>query len=125
MLAMKSATATRSTTNVARPLAAEDVRRGDYVSVLSEIFELPSFLWTSDAQLLPPDQLVRIECRGSEGGLPLKVKAICLPYIFVKKPCGGHKTLDVRQHRLVRLCPEYARLVCGVLRKKSVVVPSF
>ena len=96
---------------VSRTLAPEDLESGDFVAVLQEIVECPSFLWNCDGQLLPPDKPVRLVCRGSEGGTPLKVKAICLPFVFVKRPCGQHRILDVRQHRLVRLSAEYARVV--------------
>jgi hypothetical protein len=39
----------------------------------------------------------------------LKVKAICLPYVLVETPKGRHKTLDLRQCRLVRLGDGYAK----------------
>jgi hypothetical protein len=100
---------TASETQSARSLAAEDLKRGDYVAILHEVVEWPSFFWDCDVQLLPPDQPVRIVCRGSEEGTPLKGKAICLPFVFVKKPCGQHRTLDIRQHKLVRLGEDYAR----------------
>src|SRR5687768_4489623 len=108
---MKSEATTSCDTYVSRSLAAEDLRCGDFVAILHEVVEWPSFFWHCDAQLLPPDQPVRLVCRNAEGGTPLKVKAICLPFVFVKKPCGEHQTLDVRQQRLVRLSDEYARAV--------------
>jgi hypothetical protein len=98
-------------THVSRLLAAEDLRRGDFASILHEVVEYPSFWLGCDAQLYPPNELVRMQCRSSESGVPLKVKAICLPFVFVKKPCGEHRTLDVRQHRLARLSADYARPV--------------
>jgi hypothetical protein len=116
---MKAETVTIGETHVARLLAGEELRCGDYVSVLYEICELPSYLWCGDPQLMPPGELVRIQCRSSEGGLPLKVKAICLPFVFVKKPCGQHRTLDVRQHRLVRLNEQYARKVWKTMREQT------
>jgi hypothetical protein len=102
---------------VARSLASEDLRCGDFVAILHEIVEWPSFFWSCDSHVLPPDEPVRMVARSSEGGTPLKVKAICLPFVFVKKPCGQHRTLDVRQHRLVRLTAEYAQPVWKTLSK--------
>ena len=102
---------------VARSLAAEDLRQGDYVGILHETMEVPSFHWTCDGQLLPPDELVRIVYQPTEGGTPLKVKAICLPFVFIKKPTGEHQTLDVWRHQLVRLSRSYARLVWKSLGK--------
>jgi hypothetical protein len=114
---MKTPHPTRDETLVARTLAAEDLRRGDFVSILHEILEYPSFYWSCDAQLWPPDELVRLTCPSSDGGTPLKVKAICLPFVFVKQPNGQHRALDVRRHRLVRLVRDYARPVWKALRQ--------
>lgn len=108
-----------SETSLCRSLAGEDLRCGDFVAILHEIVEWPSFFWTCDPQLLPPDELVRLTCRSSDGGTPLKVKAISPPFVFVKKPCGQHLTLDVRQHRLARLSPEYARIAWKTLSKRA------
>jgi len=116
---MKAETTTSSETNVSRSLAAEDLKCGDFVGILYEIVEWPSFLWSGDPQLLPPDELVSLMCRVDGGGTPLKVKAICLPFVFVKKPCGRHRILDVRQHRLVRLSSDYAQPVWKALGKRG------
>jgi hypothetical protein len=115
---MKSNAATHDETNVSRSLAPEDLRCGDFVAIVQEVVEWPSFFWPCDAQLLPPTEPVRLVCRGTGGGTPLKVKAICLPFIFVKKPCGQHQTLDVRQHKLVRLSGLYAKAVWKASKPK-------
>jgi hypothetical protein len=116
---MKSSTATRAATSVSRPLAAEDLKCGDFVGILSETVEWPSFFWSCDGHLLPPDHPVRLTCKSSAGGTPLKVKAISLPFVFVKQPGGQHQTLDVRRHKLVRLSPKYARQAWKALSKQS------
>ena len=104
---------------LSRSLAAEDLRCGDFVAILHEIVEWPSFFWCgADPQLLPPEEPVRLLTRSSQAGMPLKVKAISLPFVFVKRPCGGHLTLDVRQHRLVRLSDDYAREVWRAMEKR-------
>ena len=110
---------TEANSELSKSLAAEDVRRGDFVSILYEIQDVPSFLWSCDAHFLPPDEPVRMKWRTSDCGTPLKVKAVCLPFVFVKKPCGEHCTLDVRQHCLVRLSPHYARTVWKTLNKQA------
>lgn len=102
---------------LAKTLAAEDIRCGDVVAVLDLIQELPSFLWTAEPSVLPPGELVRLHCRNPEAGRPLRVEAVCLPYLLVSTPAGRPKTLDVRQCRLVRLSEVYARKVWKRLRK--------
>ncbi len=107
----------REGNTLAAQVAPEDVRRGDYIAVLSEIIELPSFLWT---ETLPSgqDELIRLRRLPTEDRAPLKVKAICLPFIFVKTPCGDTRTIDVRLASLVRLRDQYARTVWKALRKR-------
>jgi hypothetical protein len=119
---MKSDANTSCESHVARSLAAEDLRCGDFVAILHEVVEWPSFFWCGDPQLLPPDQPVRLVCRAGDGGVPLKVKAICLPFVFVKQPCGKHRVLDVRQHRLVRLGDGYCRTIVLLIILARLVV---
>jgi hypothetical protein len=112
-------TETQSTSDLSKPLAAEDVRCGDFVSVLYEIIDVPSYMWSCDSHLLPPDKPVRLKWRTGDCGLPLKVKAISLPFVYVRKPCGEHCTLDLRHHKLVRLGRNYARTVWKTMSKKA------
>jgi len=114
---MKSAKFGIRETFVARSIAAEDLRRGDFVTVLHEIIEYPSFLWWGDAHMMPPDQPVRMRVHSRREAFPLKVKAICLPFVFVKAPCGNVQVLDVRQCQLVRLDRAYARCVWKELQR--------
>jgi hypothetical protein len=116
---MKAKTTATVENEAARTLAPEDLRAGDYVSLDYEIIDLPSFFWCCDAQILPPGEPVRMPWQTADCGQPLKIKAICLPYVFVKKPSGEYRTLDVRRHRLVRLSSNYARAVWKALNKRA------
>src|SRR5262245_57311657 len=116
---MKSPASINGESCVARSLAAEDLRCGDFVAILHEIVEWPSFFWTCDSHLLPPDEPVRLTCKSSDCGTPLKVKAICLPFVFVKLPSGQHRTLDVRRHQLARLDADYGQTVWKTLSKQA------
>ena len=91
---MKTYTTTSCEIHVGRSVAPDDLRCGDFVSILSEIAEYPSFLWCHDSQLLAPNEPVRIQWRPDDGGMPLKIKAICLPYVFAKAPTGHRRILD-------------------------------
>ena len=103
---------------LAKPIAAEDLRPGDYVALLVEAVELPSFLWGCESVTLAPDEPVQVCYRPLESGLPLKVKALCLPFVFVRRPCGHSLTLDVRACRLARLQPGYGCRVTKRLKKE-------
>jgi hypothetical protein len=105
-------------TRAARLLAPEDIGRGDFVAVLDETHEIPSFWWSADAALLPPDVPVRMRLVPRDECRPLKVKSICLPYVLVKQPCGNQRTLDLRTCRLARLDRRFAKLAWRAYAKK-------
>lgn len=114
---MKTTLEAQHGSSLAATVAPEDLRRGQFVAVLSEIIELPSFLWTET--FCGHSELVRIRYLPTENRVPLKVKAICLPYVFVKLPCGQHKTIDVRLASLVRLDKSYAKAVWKTFRPQQ------
>jgi hypothetical protein len=89
-------------------VAPEDVAVGDFIALLNEVAEVPSFYWPCADWRLPHDQPVRIRFMPREAGLPLKVKSLCLPFVLVKHPAGEMRTLDVRQCQLARLDRKYA-----------------
>jgi len=103
-------------TSLAALVAHEDLRVGDFVTVLNEIVELPSFLWCDS---VPRDagELVRVRCCAIDGGMPLKVRAICLPYVYVKSPTGSIQTIDVRQVELARLKKRYSKMIWKDFRR--------
>ncbi len=114
---MKTQLHNRDGSSLAARVAPEDLRRGDFVAVLSQIVELPSFLW-SDTLPSGQDELVRLRRLPTDDRVPLKVEAICLPFLFVKLPNGRFETIDVRLASLVRLEEGYARTVWKSLKKQ-------
>ena len=104
---------------LAKPLAPEDVRIGDYVSPLYETYDFPSFFWCCDSTLEDRAETVPIRFRASESGLPLKVKAVCLPFVLVKHALHGVFSLDVRCQQLVRLDRKYAETAWRDLKKND------
>lgn len=103
---------------LARALAPEDIRPGDYVALLHETYELPSFYWCADAALLPVERPVRIRCVPREDQAPLRVKHVCLPFVLVKSPQGVCRTLDLRLRHLARLDSAYGRAAWKAYKKK-------
>lgn len=102
---------------MAKVLAPEDVRAGDYVAVLHTVCELPSFLWCGDSSTVRPDEPVRVPFMPKQGGVPLRVRSVCLPFILVKTPSGNLRNLDVRRHLLARLDRDYAQIVWKACKK--------
>ena len=108
----------REDSPIAATIAPEDLRQGEFVAVLSEIIEVPSFLWTESLSG-GQEPLVRVRKIPTDERVPLKIKAICLPFVFAKTPSGQHRTLDVRLVHLARLERNYAKRVWKVLKVTS------
>lgn len=110
--------ATDRDTTLAKPLAPEDVRPGDFVAVLDEEYQWPASAWYCD----PPahaDKVIYVRLRPREVSAPLEVIDACLPFVFVKPPKGNGQTLDLRAVRLARLNRDYARRVWASLAPKK------
>ena len=104
---------------VAATVAGEDIACGDYVAMLTETFELPSFLWDGCEMTLPPHEPVRVTMITDEAGKPLEVIAVCRPFVYVKTPGKKTETIDTRRIRLVRLDRRCAEKVVKAIRSKS------
>ncbi len=115
---MRTRIRNEESSSIAARVAPEDLRRGDFVAILSEIIEWPSFLWT-ETEPYSRDEPVRVRRLDTEDRAPLKVKAICLPFVFAKLPNGQFRTIDIRLARLVRLERGYAKMVWKALRTTS------
>jgi hypothetical protein len=103
---------------LAKPLAPEEIRVGDFVTPLHVFYDFPSFFW-DDSAIGRRDETVRICYIPETGGVPLKVKSICLPFLLAKHPRGEQQTLDVRRVRLARLDPTYAKTAWKLCKKKK------
>jgi len=108
---MKVATQPELETTVAARIAGEDIACGDYVAVMNEIIELPSYLWSCSGVSLAPDEPVRIRYIASDAGQPYKVIGVCLPFVYAKTHRGRVIVIDTRQRQLVRLDQACANVV--------------
>jgi hypothetical protein len=116
---MDTETKPESDTTTAATIAGEDIACGDYVSSLTEIASFPSFLWDSCGAVLSPHELVRLQIIPTGAGQPLKVIAICLPFVYAKRPNGELATLDTRRVQLVRLNRKCAKAVWKELQPRA------
>jgi hypothetical protein len=113
---MTSTTENEFQTSVAARIAGEDIQLGDYISVASEIIELPSYLWSCSGSILAIDEPVRTRFLPREAGHPFKVIAVCLPFVYAKRACGKLATFDIRNQQLVRLDRETGRKIWKEMR---------
>jgi hypothetical protein len=112
---------------LAKALAPEDIRPGDFVTPLFTITEMPSFWWSGEAWNLPHDQPVRIRLTHNCDGMPMRVKSVCLPFVLMKRPSGGQSTIDLRKCQIARLDKVYAKRAWKAYKKgttKSQALPT-
>lgn len=102
---------------LAATVAGEDIACGDYVAVLSELYELPSYMWDSCGATLSPYELVRLTLISRMGGVPHKVFAVCLPFVYARTHNGATVIFDVRRQQLARLDRRTAKIAWKNLLK--------
>ena len=106
---------TNSTTT--KILAPEDIHDGQFVSLLDEIGEHISCFFPSDATLDGPAPR-RVRWLPDEGELPMRVIAVCLPFVLVERADGQNRVLDVRHHRLTLITDRFGRKAFKRFRPK-------
>jgi hypothetical protein len=104
---------------LAKALAPEDIRPGDFVTPLFTITELPSFWWSGESWNLPHDQPVRIRLTYNCDGMPMRVKSVCLPFVLTKSPAGEQSTTDLRKCQFARLGRGYAKRAWKAYKKSA------
>jgi hypothetical protein len=110
---------TAAEATLAKSLAPEEIRAGDYVTPLSMIAEVPSFWWRDDAWNLPLEEPVRMRFMATCDGLPLRVQSICLPFVLAKQPSGQAVTIDIRRCQLARLDRSFAKQAWKCIKRSQ------
>ncbi len=110
--------APRAQPALAKPLAPEDVSSGQYVSVLREVHEVPSYVWCGNDLFGDPSELIRLAVIPDKEAVPLRVEAVCLPFVLVRTSSGQEKSLDVRRFQLARLDDHFAKAAWKACKPK-------
>lgn len=112
-----STTATTAT-RTSLSLAPEDIKVGDYIGVLHASVQYPTFNWHGDLKAdVSDEECVRISYLPYDGGVPLRVESMSLPFVLVKLPGRHCETLDLRLCRIARLDKDYAKRAWKELAK--------
>ena len=106
---MKTSKQINTATTLAKTLAPEDVRCGDYVTILTKSAEFPSFFWDCRPQLNNDSEVINISFRPEEAGEPQRVVEICLPFVLTKTHKDKVNIIDIRASSLVKLSDTYAK----------------
>lgn len=110
---------TAASATLAKAVAPEDIRRGDFITPLSVVYEVPSFFWYGGAWNLPHEEPVRMRYTTACDGVPLRVASVCLPFVLIKTPAGSHAMLDVRKCQLARLSDTHAKRAWKLFKKAA------
>lgn len=92
---------------VAKPLAPEDVAPGQFVAILHEVVNTPRWAFDEGVWTLRPSPGSHAQAP-EEFDVPMRVVAVCLPFVLVTCAPGGLRQVDVRRARLALLSAEYA-----------------
>lgn len=102
---------------LARAVAAEDLRAGDFIYVLGELLEMVPCMLDSERWQHP--ETVKLMVLPYSGKEPMKVVEVCLPVLLVKDKSGQCETLDARLFHFARLPDRFGRKVFKRLRKSA------
>ncbi len=94
---------------VARAVAPEDVRPGDYIIPLHVVNEYRPLPWQCD-NAWQAQTVRRLELPAT-GAPPVHVLEVCLPLLLVRMPQGKHRLIDVRRFRLARVSEQFGQRV--------------
>lgn len=100
---------------IAQALAPEDIRSGDYVSILHMVGEFLPCIDESPWRPIEPVRVLLLPWSVS----PMKVVEVCLPYVLIRGMDGKHHTLDTRRYRLARVSKEFGRKAFKRFQKES------
>jgi hypothetical protein len=103
---------------VSRPLAPEDIRVGEFISVLQVVAEYLPGCWCDVNEHQPP-MAKRFVHLPTEGCDPMEVEGVCLPFVLVKTHEGVPRTLDVRRYRFAQLEKSYGRRAFDMLQQAA------
>lgn len=92
---------------VAKPLAPEDIAPGQFVAILHEVVNTPRWAFDEGVWTLRPSPGSHAQAP-EEFDVPMRVLAVCLPFVLVSCAPGGLRQVDVRRARLALLSAEYA-----------------
>lgn len=95
---------------LSRVLAPEEIRCGQFVAVMHTMCEYLPLGPLFDLTTNVPESLatVRVLWLPQGDNTPMRVRAVCLPFVLVEYPSGDWQSLDMRRLRLAKLKKSYA-----------------
>ncbi len=101
--------------SVVRQVRADDVCVGDYVVVMHESYDFVSMACFSDAD---STKVERVTVLPNETKPPVRIEAVCVPFLMVKAVGGKRTMVDMRRVQLGQVSSRFGRSVFAALRPK-------
>ncbi len=114
MTALKTKQKKKAPVGVSRLIGPEDIRPGIWVTVSETTYRGPAEERPYDGGSIATVTWTTLSCMA---GVPYKVRAVALPFVYVTDAAGGVETLDLRRERLARLPSNYGRLAMKLARE--------
>ncbi len=102
-----------TSTQLAKPLAPEDIETETYVVVLHTIEEI---LRGCCDDTLAPLEITRIAFTPYRAAEVFRVEAVCLPFVLVRNPSRQSQVIDIRRHHLAAVSSAFGRRVFKSMR---------
>ncbi len=103
--------------SVSRQLRPDDIRVGDYVAVLNVSYE-----WAGFSCMDPtgnPGQVQRATLIPNKTSPPVRIEAVCVPFLFVVDVKGKRHMVDMRRVKLARVSRRFGNTVFSSMSRKS------
>ena len=104
---------------IARALAPEDIKTGQYVSALYQIVEAPKFSCFEPS--LGTFETAPVRWLPDDPAEILRVVEVCLPFVLVRNPYGYSHVIDVRRYRLARVPKSFGKAVFKAIQENIAV----
>ncbi len=96
---------------VAKTLAPEDIRAGDFITILTIVREAFPDMYDDTMPAEQRARAIRVATTPESRPAILRVEAVCLPLVLTVKPDGKPRVLDTRRVRLARVDTGFGCLV--------------
>ncbi|MFG0258162.1 MAG: hypothetical protein ACF8GE_09700 [Phycisphaerales bacterium JB043] len=88
--------------------APEDLRAGQYVTVVNEKFEFYPWRAASECDT-PPTRTILVDSYPNDPVVPMRIESVCLPFVHARSITGKPLLLDIRFKQLVLVDDAFAR----------------
>ena len=106
-------------TPAVRRLGPEDLQRGQYVTVMQRTGQSLNYHLFCESPEHPSVTVERYAYLPKQAGQPLKVLALCIPFVLVKTARGKCHMLDLRRVDLALLSDDFGRAAFKALKSKK------